>query len=227
MSEDKFILSSGQAHEVELAMNRPENGTWTPELVHALTKGDTLGKFRDVLLGHAEVTVVDFFRETGELTGTNTIVIPALPRPTSAELHAKYAWIRKEDGIKLDISPTEVVTLRLGTLLRLDEERIDTAEYERRRASLTGQFGYQQLEWLVKHQDEHSAFKALLGKIYIDGTGLIVVDADGGRDFPYLYGNGRRWYLNWNWNDNDLNRNGRLAVSSNWQQRIDRRCPAG
>ncbi|MBI4086185.1 MAG: hypothetical protein HY433_03030 [Candidatus Liptonbacteria bacterium] len=76
------------------------------------------------------VQVGDFFRETGELT----IQIPALARPTLAELREKYSWIREENGIERDTSPTEAVTLKLGTVLRPDEERINGAEYERRLA---------------------------------------------------------------------------------------------
>ncbi|HUX35973.1 MAG TPA: hypothetical protein VMV71_02985 [Candidatus Paceibacterota bacterium] len=45
-----------------------------------------------------------------------------------------------------------------------------------------------------------------------------VVNANGNRNFPYLNKNGRRWNLNWNWIDNDLNRNGRIALSGNWQR---------
>lgn len=45
-----------------------------------------------------------------------------------------------------------------------------------------------------------------------------VVDADGNRNFPYLNENGKRWNLNWNWIENDLDRNGRLASSGNWQR---------
>ncbi len=45
-----------------------------------------------------------------------------------------------------------------------------------------------------------------------------VVNANGNRNFPYLNKDGKRWNLNWNWIDNDLNQNGRVAISSNWQQ---------
>ena len=47
-----------------------------------------------------------------------------------------------------------------------------------------------------------------------------VVNEDGNRNVPYLNQNGKRWNLNWNWLDNDLNQNGRLAVSSNWQRKM-------
>ena len=41
----------------------------------------------------------------------------------------------------------------------------------------------------------------------------IVANADGNRNFPYLNQNGKRWDLNWNWTNNDLNSNGRIASS--------------
>ena len=151
------------------------------------------------------VQVGDFFRETGEVV----IQIPPLARPTFEELQSKFG-IRE---IECDISPTELVTLKLGTVLRPDDVQINGTEYERRRSSLVGQFGYQQLNWLVEHQDEHPAFKALLGKIYIDGTGIIVVGARGRRDFPYLDQVGGRWCLHWRWAGRGLGRCGRVAVS--------------
>lgn len=45
----------------------------------------------------------------------------------------------------------------------------------------------------------------------------IVVNENGNRNYPYLNQDGKRWYLNWNWIDNDFNSNGRIAVSSKWQ----------
>lgn len=153
------------------------------------------------------VQIGDFFRTMENLA----IQIPALPRPTLGELRAKYSFIK---SIERDTSPTEAVTLSLGTVLRPDEERIDGAEYERRIVpKLADLFGYQQLEWLVAHQDKYPAFKALLGQIYIDGPGIVVVGAGGHRLFPYLYENGKRWYLHWYWIEDDLDRYGRLASS--------------
>jgi len=148
--------------------------------------------------------VGDFFRETGEFT----VTIPALAQPTLEEL-TKFR-IRE---IECDISPIEAVTLKLGTVLLPDEDRIGGDEYKQRRISLAGQFGYQQLNWLMEHQDEHPAFRALLGKIYIDGTGIIVVDVFGDRRFPYLNQRGERWCLYWGWIEYGLVRFGRIAVS--------------
>ena len=56
MSRDRFVLSASQAHEIGLAMNRPESGQWTPGLVHLLTQGGTLGKVRKLIL-NAGVTI--------------------------------------------------------------------------------------------------------------------------------------------------------------------------
>ena len=151
--------------------------------------------------------LAEYFRETGEFT----VQIPALVRPTLTELQEKYPWI---DRIESDTSPTEAVRLELGTVLRPDEERIDSKEYQLRRAPLAGRLhGYQQLVWLVKNQDEHPAFKALLGLIYIDGPGMVVVRADGSRYFPYLDEYGRRWGLHWDGAGGGLSRGGRLAAS--------------
>lgn len=151
----------------------------------------------------------DFFRETGEIA----IQIPALPRPTLGELQAKYSWIK---SIESDTSPTDAVTLTLGTVLGPDEEQIDGKEYKSRRVPLAGRMlGYQHGVWLVDHQDdpELAPLKALLGKAYIDLSGLVVVDADGGRDSPSLGTDGERWGLPWHWAENFLGRFGRLAVS--------------
>jgi hypothetical protein len=45
----------------------------------------------------------------------------------------------------------------------------------------------------------------------------IVVNENGNRYIPYLNEQDGRFVLNWNWIDNNFNRNGRIAVSSNWQ----------
>lgn len=149
----------------------------------------------------------DFFRETGEVT----LQIPALPRPTFEELCKEFSWI---ESIESDTSPTEAVILRLGTVLRLNEERVNGAEYQRRIAlKLDIGLGYQQAIWLVEHQDEFPEFMVLLGKVYIDFPGFVVVDAHGGRLFPCLNQGGGRWDLDWGWVGDGLSRDGRVALS--------------
>gem|GEM_PF-2012653 len=151
-----------------------------------------------------------FLRNTGELT----IRIPVLKRPTLAELQAKYPGIGIA-SIERDCSPMEKVTMNLATVLRIGETAaINGAEYERRLAScLNDSLGFQQLEWLVEHQDEFPVFMALLGKIYVDGPGIVVTDANGSRRSPYLSEGGRRWKLRWHWIGYDFSGGGRIASS--------------
>ncbi len=153
-----------------------------------------------------------YLRDTGEFS----VQIPALPRPTLAELRVDFPWIREKDGIERDCSPTTAVTMKLKTVLGADETSpINGAEYERRLAShLSDLHGYQQLKWLVQHQDEHPAFKALLGKIYLDGPALVVVDEGGRRGFPYLSQSGVRFGLDWRSVGFGFHSYGRVASSS-------------
>ena len=150
----------------------------------------------------------DFFRLTSELT----IQIPALPRPTLEELQAKFNWVK---SIERDTSTTEATTLKLGTVLRTDETSINGKEYELRLApKLNVLFGYQHATWLVENQDKSPELMVLLGKIYIDFPGLVVVGSYGSRSIPCLNDGDRRWEQNWHWVGNDLNQNGRVAASS-------------
>lgn len=50
---DRFTVSVGQAHELELAMDRV--GGWTPALVKELCKSGNLAEIREVLLGFGEI----------------------------------------------------------------------------------------------------------------------------------------------------------------------------
>lgn len=149
-----------------------------------------------------------FLRNTAELV----IRIPALKRPTLAQLQAKYSWIKK---IERDTSPEGPVTLNLATILRdAAEGSVNGPEYERRiAASLSRLLGYQQLAWLIEHQDEYPIFMALLGKIYIDFSGLVVVRGGGRRLVPFGYRGGARWGAHWRWLGSNFDQRGRVAVS--------------
>ena len=154
-----------------------------------------------------EVPEADLFRETGELT----IQIPALPRPTFEELRSKFDWI---ELIERDNSPIEAVTLKLATVLRESEKSINGGEYEKRIAGkLDIILGYQQAAWLVEHQDEFPGFMALLGKVYVDFTGLVVVNSNVNRRYPSLSQDVRRWCLYWDWFDLRFRSLGRVASS--------------
>ena len=150
----------------------------------------------------------NFLRPTGEFS----IEIPALPRPTLEQLQAKYSWIKKIDR---DISPTGPITLTLATVLGANENSsINGKEYERRlQPSVSRLLGYQHWEWLMEHQNEYPAFMALLGKIYIDFPGIVVVDGVGNRYVPFGDRDGKRWDTYWYWLSNDFDQYGRVAVS--------------
>ena len=153
-------------------------------------------------------------KATATLRTTNELVIeiPALPRPTLGELQAKYGWIKK---IERDTSPTGPVTLVLGTVLPEGETNsIDGAEYERRLAPKQDVLlGFQHRQWLLEHQAEFPGLMTLLGKVYIDFPGLVVVLDDGGRDVPYANRGGRRWGGDWDWLYDFFGSSGRVAVS--------------
>ena len=143
------------------------------------------------------------------------IQVPALPRLTLEELKARYSWIER---IERDDSPVCPVTLRLATVLKSGEDSINGATYERRlvpRHSML--LGLQHRDWLVANQNNlpeptRTALKALLGKIYLDFPGLIVVRGGGGRGFPYAGVDGERWSGYWYWTGLSLSRGGRVAV---------------
>ena len=156
----------------------------------------------------------DCFRFTNDEV---VIQIPALPRPTLEVLTARYPLIV---SIERDDSPECPVTLRLATVLKSDEDSIDGPTYEQRLASRRSiLLGLQHRDWLVAHQDElpeaaRTALRALIGNVYMDFPGLIVVRGDGGRGFPYAARIGRRWSGGWGWIDDGFGRLGRVAVSS-------------
>ena len=140
-----------------------------------------------------------------------SISIPALPRPTLEELQKRFSWIK---SIERDTSPTEAIILNLATVLRPSDDRISGKEYEARiNLKLDLILGYQQALWLVEHQDEFPEFMKLLGKIYIDFSGLVVVVRHGRRNISYLVLYGKRWSLFWAWFGGDFRRAGRVAFS--------------
>jgi hypothetical protein len=146
------------------------------------------------------------FRETGEIA----IQIPALPRPTLADLKAKYG-IKK---IERDTSTTESVTIVLCTVLREGENPINGTEYERRlQPKQDVLLGFQHRQWLLEHQAEFPDLMALLGKVYIDFPGLVVVGAYGHRLVPCANQHGDRWDDRWLWLGFVFSLLGRVASS--------------
>ena len=106
-------------------------------------------------------------------------------------------------------------TLILGTVLREGETgSINGTEYERRLAPKQNVIlGFQHRQWLLEHQTEFPELMALLGKVYIDFSGLVVVLGGGDRGVPCVSLDGRRWDGFWAWLDGDFRPDGRVAVS--------------
>ena len=185
----------------------------TEELQLGITEAARAGaEFTAFVRNGCQTVTAGPFRETGELT----IEIPALRRPTLQEIKATYPWV---DRIELDASPTSPVILRLATVLLPREEAVNGANYERRLIPHQGLLlGLQHRDWLISHQDElpepaQSVLKSLLGKVYIDFPGIIVVHSDGVRSFPDCYEDAGRWDGSWHWLDGVFDQYGRLAVS--------------
>jgi hypothetical protein len=153
-----------------------------------------------------QVQIGEHFRETGEIS----IQLPALKRPTLEQLQSKYDWIK---SIERDTSNEGPVTLSFATILVPDDNgSIGGKEYEKRIAAKhPSLLGFQHRQWLLEHQDEFPEFMALLGKVYIDFPGLVVVRRDGVRNVPYCGRLGSRWGGTWFWLGNRFYVYGRVA----------------
>lgn len=169
-----------------------------------------------MIFGRCEATTPPL-RDTGELT----ITLPALPRPTLEELKQYFAI----KSIERDASPETPVTLTLVTVLKPGETSMDGAEYERRLAPKEDALlGFQHRQWLLDHQDEYPALKALFGKVYIDFPGIVVRFDDGRCGIPSCFRDGPRgdgrWYDHWRWLGHGFNRDGYVAVARKQQSAL-------
>ena len=79
-----FTLGVGQAHELEMAMNRA--GGWNRALVKALSTGSNLADIRDVLLKRFEIKPIEYL--------INCDVAPFCPSNWKVEEHKKGGKIR-------------------------------------------------------------------------------------------------------------------------------------
>lgn len=180
---------------------------------------DFMDAVADQLIERA--TTIKQDRDCFRLTDDEVVIeMPALKRPTLEQVQADWPAVK---SIERDDSTEEAVTLRLSTVLKSTESRIDGKTYERRLMTLrTGGklLGFQHRKWLLENQDKiadpkvRAALKALLGKVYIDFSGIIVVYEAGNRYVPYVGSDGRRWFGRWDWLGSGFIGSGRIAVSS-------------
>jgi hypothetical protein len=193
------------------------NTNWrslTPQQLQVGIGDDPKGagrEFEAFIRNGFRMQIESFFRYMEDLT----IEIPARPRPTLAELRERWSWIREKEGIERDTSTEDPVVLRLGTVLRPDEPKIDGPEYKRRMINVPS-LGLQHSDWVVQHQNDDTpafaALRALKGKIYIDFRGLVVVSEDGDRSCPCVSDGGEQFVQGWYWTVGGLDQDGRVAV---------------
>lgn len=142
------------------------------------------------------------------------IGFPALKRPTLGEIQGSLSYIR---SIERDDSTEESVVLKLATVLASTESFVSGNVYERRLVSLrsTGKLlGFQHREWLLEHQKDYPTLMALLGKVYIDFPGLVVVNGCGNHHVPCVRGHGTQFVGCWDWIARGFDGYGRFAFSS-------------
>ncbi|MDO8664502.1 MAG: hypothetical protein Q7K44_03095 [Candidatus Liptonbacteria bacterium] len=168
-------------------------------------------EFETLVRNGFRIQTEDFFQETGEIT----IKIPALARPTLKQLREDYPW-RHWKKIEYDVSTEKAIELKLGTVFRLGDV-VSGPEYEKRISPhLNACLGSQQALWLRRHIDEFPELKPLLGKIYIDFPGVVMVSISGKREMPYLAMDDEsyeQWCLSWGEIDNNFHlQRGRIAI---------------
>jgi len=192
MSQDPFILSSAQAHEIEIAMNRPQNGPWTPELVHLLTKGKQLGQFRQVLLGYATISMVEHV--------INCDGDPFVPYDLFVEEHRKggsFNWDAAQVGFHLSNSQ------RKGRVIEGNSLRKELANKPVLNANV--------LDFLYANphlipEDWKSKFVFFWGTVYRDRMGTLSV--------RFLYRTGAGWGWSHRWLDDDWDGHNPAAVGT-------------
>src|SRR3990167_1435668 len=99
------------------------------------------------------------------------ITIPKLKKITLKELRKEWIWIK---SIEVDNSPIQKVSAEFITVLKDGENYINSEAYAKRIKGLPV-LGLSQAKWLVDNQDKLPELKDLLGKVYIDFLGTVVL----------------------------------------------------
>lgn len=189
MKTDKFILSGGNSHTLEMAMNRPENGEWNSELVHEMTQGNILGQIRQVLLGHAEIRQREYIVDLD--------VAPYTPLGWSVEEHHKGGQMKWDPTqIRLHLSDNQ----KNGKVIEGNKLRVEIVKLSGYNANL--------LDFLYKKENQHlipeswkQDEKGNTRYIYFWGT--IYRDAGGYLFVRFLSWVGAGWDWGYYWLDSD------------------------
>ena len=122
-----------------------------------------------------------------------------------------FAYDKRKDGWELieDVAfaPFDVSKMKLVPFLKSGESSANSEEMVSRALELKANFGQRDAEYLLEHQQE---IPKEFRKYYIVFTGTKWRNPDGNRNVAYLNWNGKQWYLNFNWLENDWNSNDRL-----------------
>ncbi len=183
-----FAMSVGQAHELEMAMNRV--GGWDAALVKRLSTGDNLAWVRNVLKGTWEA------KEANHVIDCDAD--PFVPEGWKVEGHQKggiVKWTESLIGLYLDKGQQNGKCIGGNDLRQaLKDQKVLNANV---------------LDFLLKHPElipEEWKGKAIFfwGTIYRNSDGRLYV--------RYLCWSGSRWYWHYLWLGNDWSGDNPAAV---------------
>ena len=118
--------------------------------------------------------------------------------------------MRKEGWTLLENAPHRLSSaISEISFLKEGESSVGGEEMVRRaRVELDANYGQEDAEWLLEHQDKISAE---LQKFYLVFPATVWQDRYGYRRVPCLYWDGDRWILDFCWLDRDFSSRGRLV----------------
>jgi hypothetical protein len=146
-----------------------------------------------------------------EVSGAFSVSIPALPRPTLAEIQRRFCWIQE---ILVDVSPTSEVSFGLARPLYSGEAFLRRESYEERLGFLPAgtALGFQHACWLVEYQDDHLWFRNFPDRVLVDFPGFTAGHTNNGCVSPFLSRAGECWTMGFRWTGADLNQRWRTAL---------------
>ncbi len=107
--------------------------------------------------------------------------------------------MRKEGWTLLENQPRRLSSAIIGvSFLRDSESSVNGEEMARRALGLDANYGQEDAEWLLEHQD---LIPVELRKFYLVFPGTKWQSRDGHRHVPFLFWSGDRWILVFSWLD--------------------------
>lgn len=124
--------------------------------------------------------------------------------PVFANDKTKNSWTLIENT---PLRITSAHDLELVPFLKNGETLINGEEMVRRARKLNANYGQEDAEWLLEHQNE---IPVKFRGFYLPFTGTVWQDSNGHRHVPYLYWFGEHWFLYFLWLVDDWHSHGRL-----------------